>query len=452
MKLEITDFLKGYLARHPELRRTIRTDPPSALWKKNWKPIDHLRLLSSGIQLHLSGGVRIRIAPDKGKSSQRSRWAARILKLLRQHFRGWKVVQVLKGTDRTRHQTAAFLRILFWDGQGCVAALVVYPGEPGKLADRLFSAALLWWDRLQSRIKIKRVLIFLPESFGELFVGRFPNVKIPMVCYKFDLSRSALRQVYPRPVGSSRLRFPYVIFPHTQNAPLLLEQMKVSHPLLDLSYRKARWQVSYLGLRIAWYSEDRRQCLFDLRNPRALNFSGSDEFEAHLEEVIHFRSFPPPHPDHLFYRFGHERWLESLILKNHTLLNPDFCQLVYPQVPTCLDGERKVLDLLTATTAGQVAVLELKVHQDLDLLFQGLDYWDRVAYHVSRGDFQRAGYFEGMPLSRELPLLYLVCPLFEFHRVMPALRRHLSDEVAVQCAGINANWKGGVKVLRRFGF
>jgi len=42
-------------------------------------------------------------------------------------------------------------------------------------------------------------------------------------------------------------------------------------------------------------------------------------------------------------------------------------------VPSYLDGQRKVLDLLTVTKSGRLAVLELKTERNLDLIFQGLD-------------------------------------------------------------------------------
>ena len=95
-------------------------------------------------------------------------------------------------------------------------------------------------------------------------------------------------------------------------------------------------------------------------------------------------------------------------------------------------------------------VIELKPHREIGLLLQGLDYWDRVRRHLAGGDFQKAGYFPGIELSSEPPLLYLVSPLFEFHPIMPVLRSYLSPVVRFECTGINADWKRGLKVVRRF--
>ncbi len=54
-----------------------------------------------------------------------------------------------------------------------------------------------------------------------------------------------------------------------------------------------------------------------------------------------------------------------------------------------------MIDVLTATRQGRLAVLELKADEDIHLPLQGLDYWSRVAWHHSRGEFQKFGYFPG---------------------------------------------------------
>ena len=68
-----------------------------------------------------------------------------------------------------------------------------------------------------------------------------------------------------------------------------------------------------------------------------------------------------------------------------------------------------MIDVLTVTREGRLAVVELKADEDIHPL-QGLDYWSRVARHHARGEFQRFGYFLGRELSRERPLLFLVAP------------------------------------------
>jgi len=231
-----------------------------------------------------------------------------------------------------------------------------------------------------------------------------------------------------------------------------LAEIRNNHPELDLTYRQNRWELGYLGLRVFWYDAERGEYQYDLERPTIWEPERNDQLEQHLQKVVRLRKFPPTEPGSFYYSVDHEQWLESLIRRNHRILNPDFVDVIYSQVPTCLDGERKILDLLTATRSGRLAVIELKVEKDLNLVFQGIDYWERVEHHLQQGDFRQAGYFEGLQLSGQPPLLYLVSPLFEYHRVLPVLRRYLKTEVSLTCIGINTNWREGIKVLRRFEF
>ena len=168
----------------------------------------------------------------------------------------------------------------------------------------------------------------------------------------------------------------------------------------------------------------------------------------HLSEVRRRRQWPPPDPLSFFYRWSGERWLESLVLRNHeTILSG--LEEIYCQVPTFVEGDRKVIDLLALRNDGRVVVIELKPNKDPGLLIQGLEYWQRVRFHLCRGDLRRGGYFPGRDLSPQEPVLLLVSPLFEFHRVMPDLRTHLSFPIRLECVGINSDWRGGIRVLRR---
>ena len=69
-----------------------------------------------------------------------------------------------------------------------------------------------------------------------------------------------------------------------------------------------------------------------------------------------------------------------------------------------------MIDVLTVTREGRLAVLELKADEDIQLPLQGLDYWSRVAWHHARGELQRFGYFPARELSSESPLLFLAAP------------------------------------------
>jgi hypothetical protein len=125
-------------------------------------------------------------------------------------------------------------------------------------------------------------------------------------------------------------------------------------------------------------------------------------------------------------------------------LDPRF---VYPQVPAFLSGDRGMIDLLSVTTQGRLAVLELKVGEDIELPMQGLDYWLRVRWHHLRQEFQSQGYFPGVRLSTEPPLLFFVCPQFRYHSSFPQIVRQIDPAVPMIQVGINENWKSSVQVV-----
>ena len=108
-----------------------------------------------------------------------------------------------------------------------------------------------------------------------------------------------------------------------------------------------------------------------------------------------------------------------------------------------------MIDVLTATREGRLAVVELKADEDIHLPLQGLDYWARVAWHHERGEFQRFGYFDGRELSSEKPLLFLVAPALHVHPATDVLLRYISPEIEWEFAGIDERWREGVKVIFR---
>jgi hypothetical protein len=205
-----------------------------------------------------------------------------------------------------------------------------------------------------------------------------------------------------------------------------------------------------------------------------------------LIRVVKLRRAGSEDPTHQLYRLQSERWLESLLVRDLTKIDsallPDF---VYPQVPAftgaaragtatspdawpgfpecrepdapALSAEsrmtRGVIDIL-AVARGQasgyrLAVLELKVEEKINLPLQGLDYWLRVKWLQERGQFKEFGYFPGIELSPEPPLLYFVSPAFRFHSTTAPLVRYLSPKVEVILVGLKEKWREGIDVLFR---
>jgi hypothetical protein len=159
-----------------------------------------------------------------------------------------------------------------------------------------------------------------------------------------------------------------------------------------------------------------------------------------------------PHGDRRdpLWRMYPERWLESLVFRNvatvDSRLDPAH---VYSQVPAFSASDRAMIDVLTSTRDGRLAVVELKADEDIHLPLQGLDYWARVVWHHGRGEFQQHGYFPGIQLSPRPPLLLLVAPSLRVHPAADTLLRYFSPAIDWMLVGVDERWREGLSVIYR---
>jgi hypothetical protein len=131
---------------------------------------------------------------------------------------------------------------------------------------------------------------------------------------------------------------------------------------------------------------------------------------------------------------------------------------VYSQVPAIAGAnDHGLLDLLGVTADGRLAVIELKVDDDLHFVLQGLDYWIRVRQHhlqtvdtaTGLGEFQRHGYFRGVALSPLPPRLYLVAPSLHIHPATETLLRYISPRVDWSLLALDERWRQQIRVVWR---
>ena len=145
-----------------------------------------------------------------------------------------------------------------------------------------------------------------------------------------------------------------------------------------------------------------------------------------------------------------ERWLESIVREDVTRIDPSLDpRFVYSQVFANAGGEHGILDLLTVTRSGRLAILELKATEHIHLPLQAADYWLRIRRHLEQGDFSRYGYFPGIELQTAAPLVYLVAPALRFHPATDTLVRYLSPELEMMRVGLAESWRRGLRVVMR---
>lgn len=183
-----------------------------------------------------------------------------------------------------------------------------------------------------------------------------------------------------------------------------------------------------------------------------------EETEAlflHLVSRLFSARKPVGRPLDPLFRLQPEKWLESLLRHRLTELEPNLQgEFLYSQVPAFAAGDRGMLDLLGLDRNGRLAVVELKVDDDLHLPLQGLDYWIRVRWlnrqrRERRGAFELYGYFPGKEISEQDPLLYLVAPVLHIHPANEIVLKYFSPQVEWQQIAISEHWREDLKVIFR---
>jgi hypothetical protein len=182
---------------------------------------------------------------------------------------------------------------------------------------------------------------------------------------------------------------------------------------------------------------------------RVLDGGTFPHFERLIRSIGEVRHSDGP-GESRWWRLHPERWLECLVVKNISSLDDDLDpRWKYCQVPAFSASDRAMIDVLTLTREGRLAVLELKADEDIHLPLQGIDYWSRVAWHHARGEFQKFGYFAGRELSAQSPLLMMVAPALHVHPATDTLLRDVSPEIEWVLLGIDERWRKELRVVFR---
>ena len=145
-----------------------------------------------------------------------------------------------------------------------------------------------------------------------------------------------------------------------------------------------------------------------------------------------------------------EAWLEARVRADIESLDATLlAQPVYGQVAQFAGGDRGIIDLLAVDRDGRLAVIELKVDQDIHLPLQALDYWMRVKWHLDRGEIAGSGHFKGIRLAAEAPRLLLVAPAMEFHPSNETVLGFFSADIPIERIGLGVQWRQELRVMFR---
>jgi hypothetical protein len=383
--------------------------------------------------------------------------------MLAQEYRGWQLERLSTRSDREHSFSARYTRGPLRQGRTAWAFLGLSEDEAPAAADAVLAFGLIWLDWLRSqmeRVGFAGLKLFLPPSSVRLAAQRIACLDpraAQIEVYEWQPGQGHSSPVDVRDVGNIETH----LAAHGQGEAFIARHGELLRSLLGESFERVRvvpdasggaLSLRVLGLEIARVEGQLApRIYFGLEGSyRRLDHTNQPEFRAFLARVLDLRRARSPEPRQEFCRLQAERWLESLLIVDITKLDPQLSpDFVYSQVPAFAGGDRGVLDILGVTRQGRLAVVELKLSEEINLPIQALDYWLRVKWLNEGQRFSSAGYFNRLELSPAAPRLYLVAPAFRFHSTTGRLLRFFKPEVEVIQVGLSDRWREGVKILFR---
>ena len=362
-------------------------------------------------------------------------------------------------------QPGRYARILLRRKQQRIAVTgSVVPLYPASV-DAFLCSALLWFQRTANRIKPPYIeqlwLIVSAESLksttDRLALLRKSLREIIKVFIVDDNLSELVQKTSPerRELWKRKLaRFPPV--PAANSTPMISQVVSVAPDAIDVVHARHGETLRYFGLPFArvrsLLSAERLWFGIDGAHRRMLDDSTLVAWQNLLTDLQQYRAATATDHRHALYRSASEAWLESLLRKDITRLDPGLIIApLHAQFRTARGGKLGVrpIDMLALRQDGRLVVIELKVAEDREHVFQGADYWRRVEAHRRRGHIAKAQLFGERQIRDESPLVYLVAPMLRVHPSFPLLARCISSDIEIYRFDINEDWRSGVRVTRR---
>jgi hypothetical protein len=438
-------------------------------WSRSWRVINceatsqYLRLQCTkqmgrtACVLKLSRGQVTRDA-----AITRDDFTSRLAAIIESNFTTMRVERAVAARYDRQHLSGVHARLVINDQGKVIAGIGVGERESQSNVDAALGAGIIWLDILRRKnTSINRLMIFAPSHRTDTIATRLTAVRAAganVSLYEADESQGVARPVAAFDQGdlgdhlrraAARARWPRERALSPEVIALVDSIRRLAPHLIETRQRGGSVLLSIRGLEFARVSTARNHVEFGPgESKERLDPGNQSRLKELVAEVMAKRDADSDHRNDPIFRAQSERWLESIIRRDVSALDPSLDpRHVYSQVPAYRGEQRSFIDLLAVTREGRLVVIELKVAEDAEFPFQGLDYWLRVEWHRLRGDFQRRGYFDGMKLADAAPLLYLVAPLFRFHATTTLVASSICERVPVYRVGINENWRAGVRAL-----
>jgi hypothetical protein len=415
------------------------------------------------------------------REATRARYLRRLERVLPRQFEGWKPDAFRTSMDLERSFGPAYARGVLVKGTQAWAVIGVNREETQATVDGILTLGILWLAHCRENAGGRRLFqglrIVTPPGMETLTLSRLAWLN-PAIgqweLWTYDEQRELLEQRDAADHGNLLTRLIHAPDQATARerfaesaARVLALVPEAMRGVVEQRIRSGA-ELAFLlhGLEFArvraGYSAQSFNRVHGITFGAGANETPlTSENESDLRELVARlfarRTAGGSHRDPL-YRMQPERWLESVLRREVSAIDDRLDSAhVYTQVPAFAAADRGMLDLLSVTSDGRLAVIEIKADEDLHLALQGLDYWIRVrAHHLENpdratglGEFQRHGYFGGLRLAEGSPRLYLVAPALRVHPATELVLRHLSPQVEWTLVALDERWRSKIRVTWR---
>lgn len=376
-----------------------------------------------------------------------------------------KVERAALSPGMRRGQPGRYARILLRSKHQRIAITGSVASSPASDTDAFLSSALLWFTRTSERTRapyIQQLWLIVESGAVKPLTQRLALLRESLgeaiLTYEIDQAWTELSAVACPPreaLWKKRLaRFPRVVTPAmTELAKAIIAEAPQA---IDVVFARHGETLRYFGLPFARVRRvmETERVWFGIEGSRRrlLDENTTGEWETLLQTLDEHRSAAALDHRHSLYRNAGEAWLESLLRRDISKLDPGLIIApLHAQFRTARGGRPGVrpIDLLALRQDGRLVVIELKVSEDREHVMQGADYWQRVEAHRRRGHITKARLFGEREIQDQPPLVYLVAPTLRVYPGFLTLARTIASDIEIYRFDINENWRGGVRVMRR---
>jgi hypothetical protein len=403
----------------------------------------------------------------------RTRYLHLLERLLTRHFNEYKVEGLRSAMDLEHSFGPAYARGLLVRGQQCWALIGVNAEESPAIIDGVLTLGILWLDLCRKRCGESRMCqglkVLVPSGSSATTRARMAWLNRELAqweLYEVVQGEEELVGIDTADQGNLKMRLVHAFSPQAaiERARDGVDQLLRLLPAgmqsrVTVAARHANEvTLSLFGLEFARVRQGFIADSFARQTNLTFGAGANEtplveETEALFSDLMQ-RLFASRHPDgstrNPLFRLQPEAWLQSTLAGDLKQIDDDLNgRVIYQQVPAFAAADRAMLDLLTVTRTGRLAILELKANEDLHFPLQALDYWIRVQWLHQHNELEKNGYFPATPLQPAPPILYYIVPQLRVHPSMDTILEHLSPRIPWKLIALNEAWRTERKVLYR---